>query len=151
MAWLAGRQAPPGATNSRATAMPGPSGASAILTLPVHAFHSNSRPARQGITRRSAQEDFEALVARISERSPEGAERWVASFERALSILEKNPFVAPLAIESEELGKDVRNVMFRTRAGRAFRALFVVVGDEARILRIRGSDQPPVSRRDVEL
>jgi len=96
-----------------------------------------------------AQEDFEALVAWISERSPQGAERWVASFEVALSKLENNPFIQPMASESKELGEEVRNVMFRTKAGRTYRALFVVVGDEVRILRVRGSGQPPVTREDI--
>ena len=30
------------------------------------------------------------------------------------------------------------------RAGRTYRALFVVVGDEVRVLRVRGSGQPPL-------
>jgi plasmid stabilization system protein ParE len=97
-----------------------------------------------------AQQDFEDYVAWISERSPQGAERWVAAFEATLSRLEQNPFVAPIANESEELGEEVRNIMFRTRAGRTFRALFVVVGDEVRILRIRGSGQAPATRDDIE-
>ena len=97
-----------------------------------------------------ARRDFEDLVAWIAERSPRGAERWVASFEEALSILERNPFVAPIAAESEELREEVRHVMFRTKAGRPYRALFVVVGEEVRILRVRGPGQPPVTREDIE-
>lgn len=97
-----------------------------------------------------ARQDFEGYVAWIAERSPQGAERWVAAFEAALSRLEKNPFVNPIARESEELGEEVRNISFRTRAGRTFRALFVVVGNEVRILCIRGSGQAPVTRDDIE-
>lgn len=67
-----------------------------------------------------------------------------------LWAFEKKPFVQPIASESDEIGVEVRNVMFRTRAGRTFRALFVVVGDEVRILRIRGSGHPPLSRKDIE-
>lgn len=96
-----------------------------------------------------ARQDFEGYVAWISERSPRGAERWVAAFEAALARLERNPFVAPIAGESEELGEEVRHILFRTKAGRPYRALFVVVGDEVRILRIRGSGQAPVTREDI--
>src|SRR5262249_26850365 len=95
-------------------------------------------------------QDFEGYVQWITERSPKGADRWVASFEKALSKLEQNPLVAPIANESKELGEEVRNIMFRTRAGRTYRALFVIVGDEVRILRIRGSGLPPVTREDIE-
>jgi plasmid stabilization system protein ParE len=97
-----------------------------------------------------AQQDFESYVAWITERSPQGAERWVASFEAALTQLERNPFVAPIASETEELQEEIRNIMFRTKAGRPYRALFLVEGNVVRILRIRGSGQPPVTREDIE-
>lgn len=96
-----------------------------------------------------AREDVEAYAAWIAERSPRGAARWVDAFEAALTRLESNPFVAPVASESEELGEEVRNIMFRTRGGRAFRALFVVVEDEVRVLRIRGPGQAPVTREEI--
>src|SRR4051794_36535902 len=91
-----------------------------------------------------ARADLDGIVAWIAERSPEGAARLVARFEEALVRLEQNPFVAPIASESQELGEEIRHVMFRTRAGRTYRALFVVVGDEVRVLRVRGPGQPPL-------
>ncbi len=66
-------------------------------------------------------------------------------------MLEKNPFLSRLAPETEELQEELRHVMFRTRAGRTYRALFVVVGDEVRVLRVRGAGQPPVTSDDIEL
>jgi plasmid stabilization system protein ParE len=97
-----------------------------------------------------ARQDFDDIVAWIASRSPDGAARWVASFEAALAMLEHTPFAAPVAGESQRLQQEVRHILFRTRAGRTYRALFVVVGDEVRILRIRDSGQPPVTRRDIE-
>jgi len=91
-----------------------------------------------------ARHDLDGFIAFVAERSPEGAARLLARFEDALARLETNPFVAPIASESEELGEEVRHIMFRTRAGRTYRALFVVVGDEVRVLRVRGSGQPPL-------
>lgn len=96
-----------------------------------------------------ARQDFEDYLAWISERSPQGAERWAAAFEDALTRLERNPCLCSVAIESEDIGEEVRNILFRTRAGRTYRALFVVVGDEVRILRIRGAGTPPVTRDDI--
>jgi plasmid stabilization system protein ParE len=97
-----------------------------------------------------ARADFDAIIAWIAERSPEGADRLTARFEEALAKLEENPFVAPIASESKYLGEEVRHIMFRTKAGRTYRALFVVVGTEVRILRVRGTGQPPLTARELE-
>jgi plasmid stabilization system protein ParE len=97
-----------------------------------------------------ARGDVDAIIAWIAERSPEGADRLAVRFEEALAKLEENPFVAPIAPESEDLGEEVRQIMFRTKAGRTFRALFVVVGTDVRILRVRGAGQPPLSAGELE-
>lgn len=96
-----------------------------------------------------ARRDFEDYMAWIAERSPQGAERWAEAFDAALTMLEQNPFLSPVASESKLIGEDVRNIVFRTRAGRPYRALFVVIGDEVRILRIRGPGAPPATLDDI--
>jgi plasmid stabilization system protein ParE len=96
-----------------------------------------------------ARDDLDAIVTYISERSPEGAARLVARYEEALATLEVNPFVASIAPESDALGEEVRHLLFRTRAGRTYRALFVIVGDEVRVLRVRGPGQRPVRPEDI--
>jgi plasmid stabilization system protein ParE len=97
-----------------------------------------------------AQADLDGIVAYISERSPEGAARLLARFEEALARLEQNPFIAPIALESQELGDEIRHIMFRTTAGHIHRALFVVVDDEVRVLRVRGAGQPPLRAGDLD-
>jgi plasmid stabilization system protein ParE len=97
-----------------------------------------------------ARDDLDAILTFVGKRSQEGAARLAVSFEKAMTLLENNPFVAPLAPENDELKRQIRHVMFRTRAGRRYRALFVVVGDEVRVLRVRGAGQPPVTQEDVE-
>lgn len=97
-----------------------------------------------------ARHDLDGMIAFVAERSPEGAARLLARFEEATARLEVNPLVAPIASESEEVGQEVRQILFRTRAGRTYRALFVVVGDEVRILRVQGSGQPPLDSDDLE-
>ena len=98
-----------------------------------------------------ARRDFDAIIDYLAERSPEGAARLVARFEEALARLEQNPFVAPIAPESEDLQEEVRHILFGTRSGRTFRALFLVLGDEVRVLCVRGSGQPPVGPEDLEV
>jgi plasmid stabilization system protein ParE len=98
-----------------------------------------------------AREDFETIIAWIAQRSPEGAERLTARFEEALCSLEENPFIAPVATESDRVGEEVRQIMFRTKSGRTFRALFIIAGSEVKILRVRGAGQTPLSSKDIDV
>ena len=83
-----------------------------------------------------ARQDLDDIVTYISERSPEGAARLLARFNASLRLIETNPFLAPVAPENGELDEEVRHILFRTRAGRTYRALFTIVGDQVRILRV---------------
>jgi plasmid stabilization system protein ParE len=85
----------------------------------------------------------------IAERSPEGAQRWLDQFEKAAESLGINPFIAPVAPESGISDLEIRHILFRTRSGRTYRAIFTVVGDEVRILRVRGPGQPPLRPGDL--
>ncbi|MBI2825538.1 MAG: hypothetical protein HYX69_12715 [Planctomycetia bacterium] len=63
--------------------------------------------------------------------------------------LATNPFLHGVAPESNALGCEVRQRFFKTRRGRVYRILYVVVVDEVRVLRIRGPGQAPVSAIDI--
>jgi plasmid stabilization system protein ParE len=98
-----------------------------------------------------ARHDIQEKYDWIAAESPEGAERWLNRFEQAMETLRTNPFVAPLAPESKSFDIEIRHILFRTRYGRPYRAIFTVVGDEVRILRVRGSGQPPLKSRDISM
>jgi len=98
---------------------------------------------------RRAWDDLDQITAYIAERSPQGAARLIARFEEAMATLGRNPLLSPLAPEAEDIGEEVRQILFRTRAGRTYRALFFVVGDEVRVLRVRGAGQAPVTPEDL--
>lgn len=85
----------------------------------------------------------------IAERSPQGAEAWLDAVDRLIDRLavQANSF-AP-ALEDADCSIPVKQALFRTRHGRAYRAVFTIVENEVRILRIRGPGQPPV--KDDEL
>lgn len=87
---------------------------------------------------RRARNDLDQITAYIAERSPQG----VARFEEAMQTLGQDPLGSPLAPEAEEIGEAVRQIRFRTRAARTYRALFLIAGDEVRVLRIRGAGHP---------
>lgn len=83
---------------------------------------------------RRAWNDLDQITAYIAERSPQGAARLIDRFEAAMETLTP---------EAEDIGEEIRQVLFRTRAGRTYRALFLIVGDEVLVLRIRGGGKRP--------
>jgi plasmid stabilization system protein ParE len=89
-----------------------------------------------------AEFDAQQIYNWIEDRSPDGAVRWWQAFLDACDRLKKQPQSFALAIESESSGREIREILFKTRQGRYYRALFVVLGNEVRVLRVRGPGQP---------
>jgi plasmid stabilization system protein ParE len=98
-----------------------------------------------------ARQDVWEIHDWIAARSPDGAERWLDRFDKATNNLRSNPLLFPLAPESGVLKIEIRHVLFRTRQGRTYRAIFTVTDDLVRILRVRGAGQPPVKPEDIIL
>lgn len=97
-----------------------------------------------------AADDLRQLFLWIAQRSPEGADRWYRQWLKAVESLQRNPLVYGLAPESEYVDADIRQVLFRTRQGRTYRALFSIYGDVVRILHVRGPGQAPVEHKELE-
>jgi plasmid stabilization system protein ParE len=97
---------------------------------------------------RRASRELDAIAAWIKERSVRGAARWLKAFEAAIARSSDSPLTCSLAPESEG-AVEVRQVFFKTPRGRRYRALFVVVDNEIRILHIRGPDQAPLEDIDI--
>ena len=95
---------------------------------------------------RDAQQIFDWLRA----RSPDGAIRWWFAFDGAVHNLVDHPHGYGLAPETESVRYDLRQFLFKTRRGRRYRGVFVVVGDEVRVLRIRGPGQAPLEPDELE-
>jgi len=85
----------------------------------------------------------------IAERSLQGAESWLDAYEHLLERLAEHAESLPAALEVPDCTIPLKQVLFRTRHGRAHRAVFTIVADEVRILRVRGPGQP--SLQDDEL
>jgi toxin ParE1/3/4 len=66
-----------------------------------------------------ARHDVQEIYDWIAARSPEGAERWLDRFEQAVKTLPSNPFIAPVAPESDSFDIELRHVLFRTPSGRS--------------------------------
>lgn len=95
-------------------------------------------------TLRKAEADIRSITKYIYERSPQGASAWLDAYRKARSRLETAADSCALADENEHFEIEVRQALFKTKLGRIYRMLFTIVGEEVRILRIRGPGQAPV-------
>ena len=93
--------------------------------------------------------DLQAARSYLAKFAPSTAERWYVAFLTALIRLEQNPQSFPIAPEHAEFSFELRQFLFRTKSGRANRALFMVIGREVRVLAIRRPGQPLVTRDDL--
>lgn len=95
-----------------------------------------------------AEADLNEAVDWIAKCSPLAADRWFNRFVEAMLSLEAEPQRCGLAPESFAISDEVRQLIYRPKSGRVFRALFVIVGDEVRVLRIRGAGQDLLADED---
>lgn len=97
----------------------------------------------------AAKADLHEFYNYIAERSPEGADHWEAALEAGLARLRQNPFQCGLAPEHNKLGRELRQLLFRTQHGHTYRAVYLVEGEEVFVLRLRGPGQKPLRARDM--
>lgn len=70
-----------------------------------------------------------------------GAARWLDVYESALAGLAKDPHKYPAAQENEEVEHDLRQILFGTKRGLTYRAVFIIENDEVFVVRVRGPGQ----------
>ena len=88
-----------------------------------------------------AEQDAEAIFKYLFSRSADGAVRWWRAFEKAIQSLRSNSELCGLAPEDEISPLKIQQTIFKTPSGRRYRAVFVVVDKEIRVLRVRGPGQ----------
>lgn len=93
---------------------------------------------------RGAQADVRSIARWLAERSPQGAKAWLRAYDEMILRLQRNAECCGLAPESKDRELDVRQVLFKTRRGRVYRALFVIERQDVYILRVRGPGQASV-------
>ncbi|MGD9722956.1 MAG: type II toxin-antitoxin system RelE/ParE family toxin [Pirellulales bacterium] len=89
----------------------------------------------------AAKDDIRAILRWIAERSPDGAEAWYGRWLAVLESLKEGGASFGLAPESEDHSESIRQVVFRTKRGRRYRALFSVRDDQVFVLHVRGPGQ----------
>ena len=96
-----------------------------------------------------AEFDVQQIYNWLMERSPEGALRWWVAFEEAIASISAQPSRLTLAPEDKWIDREMRQVLFKTAHGRYYRALYVIVEDEVRVLRVRGPGQPDLDADEL--
>lgn len=98
-----------------------------------------------------AADDADRIFVWIAERSWDGARRWYDRYLATLRLLSEDHENCALAPEATDLGIEVRQVVFSTRKGNRYRALFLIRDESIHVLGIRGPGQRDVTRDDLGL
>ncbi len=98
---------------------------------------------------RRASRDVDDIHGWIAQHSPSGANRWYDSLYEALFSLEAGAESKGLAPEAREFERPIRQILFKTRKGHTYRALFVIQGTRVQVITVRGPGQPLLSVDEI--
>jgi len=88
-----------------------------------------------------AERDLDDILAWIARRSPRGARTWLAQWEEVYKLLSERPETCLLVPENSDHKEEIRQIVFKTRSGRKYRALFVIRGNRVFVTNLRGPGQ----------
>jgi plasmid stabilization system protein ParE len=92
----------------------------------------------------TAENDLNRILLWLSERSHSGALAWLLKWEEVVLALADDPDRCGLAPESDQHPIAIRQVIFRTRKGNPYRALFTIKNEMVFVLHVRGMGQKSV-------
>lgn len=104
---------------------------------------------RRVVVLKRAKADVRYIAHWIGQRSPQGAKAWLTAFDRLRDRLAMHSDLFGLAPEEASLSEQVKQAFFHTRRGRTYRAVFIITGNQVRILRVRGPGQPLLSEDEL--
>lgn len=90
--------------------------------------------------------DIRDILRWISARSPAGAETWFKRWLEIQRTLENQADTFGIAPESEGHPSRIQQVIFKTRRGLPYRALFTIRDADVFVLHIRGPGQDLLAR-----
>jgi plasmid stabilization system protein ParE len=97
-----------------------------------------------------AADDVQCIFDYLAKHSPQGAADWWDAFDSAAQEATRGLVEHPLAPENGSTPFELRQVIFKTRAGRRYRFVFTIVDNELRIVRVRGPGQPSLKSDEVD-
>ncbi len=95
-----------------------------------------------------AERDVDEALSRLQPRFPVAAARWHAGLLEAVQSLEEQPERYGLAPEAEELGIELRQLLFGKRR-HAYRVLYTVTGETINVLHIRRASRRFLRRGEL--
>jgi plasmid stabilization system protein ParE len=96
-----------------------------------------------------ARTDVDDIFNWLVHRSVQGAISWYLAFGRAVERIASCPETLAEAPESDTLGRQLRQALFKTRRGRIYRIVVELSDAEIMILRVRGPGQPRLRQREL--
>ena len=98
---------------------------------------------------RRAARDVELIATWLHQRSPQGADAWLRRWTQTFEALQLSSAAHGLAPEDEGQELEIRQVFFRTRKGRDYRALYTIRDRDVYVMHIRGPGQDLVPADEV--
>lgn len=89
----------------------------------------------------TAERDLDQILTWLYRLSPLGAKKWLEQWEETQATLMENPERCAMAPESELHPIPIHQIIFRTRKGNPYRALFAIEGNQVFVIHIRGTGQ----------
>lgn len=97
-----------------------------------------------------AERDVDGILAWLTQKSSRGAAAWHKRLQDVFDHLATTADQFGLAPENEDHDEGIRHVIFKTRRGRKYRALFIIRDDQVYILHVRGPGQDILAPRDIQ-
>jgi len=97
-----------------------------------------------------AESEADKIYLWLLGRSPKGAQNWWTSLLKTLDRLKNNPTGLGLAPEADAFEEPLRQILFKTRYGNMYRALFILRCETVYVLSVRGFGQDLVSPDEIE-
>ena len=98
-----------------------------------------------------AEQDLDAILNWLTERSPDGANAWNRRWLQIVEQLEATPKATVFAPENDDHEIDVRQIVFKTRRGLPYRVLFTIREAQVFVFHIRGPGQDVVAPDDLAM
>lgn len=92
-----------------------------------------------------AERDLDHILEYLLARSPQGAATWLSRWDEVLVQLQESADQTTLAPENDDHKDEIHHVVFKTRRGRKYRAIFIIENESVQITHVRGPGQKRVS------
>jgi plasmid stabilization system protein ParE len=98
-----------------------------------------------------AERDLDHIATWLYDRSPDGAAAWHQAWKNTVKLLEDSANGYGVAPENEDQELEIGQIMFHTRHGRNYRALYTIRGQDVFVMHIRAPGQDIVAADELQL